>query len=323
MKKGPIRGAASRPSSLEAGVSPEQFHRFRQRGCGLIAVVQRRPALASLFLCVLLVPLAAAAQSRVGNGRTVLAAVVNERGQPVVDVGLDDFVVTEGTDARDVLDVHVADYPLAVVLDDRPSTASSTTAVGAAARRFIQRVGERPVALLRLTDGAHPLATLDDERPFVLDALSRLAVATNEAMGPLDTLALAAAMLRQTGAPFSAVVVVAAGTVDASTLVRGERLPAIIDSGAAVHVVQAQPAGDASAGDAATTDLLRVVADQTRGQFTAIYSTASFEAALDRLADRLAIELMVQYLAPDGERRGDVRVGVRRPGARVVGLGVK
>jgi hypothetical protein len=252
----------------------------------------------------------------------VLAAVVNERGTPVVDVGLDDFVVTEGTEPRDVLDVHVADYPLAVVVDDRSATVASTAAVRAAARRFIQRIGERPVALLRLTDGAHPLASLDDERPAVLEALSRVAVATNEPMGPLDTLALAAAMLHQTGAPFSAVVVIAAGNVDASALVRGALLPEIIDSGAAVHVVQAQAGGDAPAGDAAT-DLLRVVADQTRGQFTAIYSTASFDAALDRLADRLAIELMVQYLAPDGERTGDVRVGVRRPGARVVGLGVK
>ena len=294
-----------------------------QPGCGLIAVVHRHAALACLSASLLLLsPLTAPAQSRLANGRTVLAAVVNERGLPVVDVGLDDFVVTEGTQPRDVLDVHVADYPLAVVVDDRPATDSSTAAMRAAARRFIQRVGERPIALLRLTDGAHPLATLDDERPVVLDALSRLAVAPNEATGPLDTLALAAAMLRQTGAPFSAVVVLAASPVDASVLVRGELLPAIIDSGASVHVVQVQSGGDTPGGDA-VPDLLRVVADQTRGQFTAIYSTASFEAALDRLADRLAIELMVQYLAPDGARTGDVRVGVRRPGARVVGLGVK
>ena len=277
------------------------------------------------WLAVTLVLLCAtpvSAQSRLGNGRTVLAAVVDERGLPVVDVGLDDFVVTEGTEPRDVLDVHVADYPLAVVVDDRPATGASTAALRAAARRFIQRVGERPVALLRLTDGTHPVATLDDERPVVLEALSRLAVATGDAMGPLDTLAQAAAMLRQTGVPFSAVVVIVAAGVDASLLVSGELLRAIIDSGAAVHVVQAQVVGDTSADDA-PPDLLRVGAEQTRGQFTAIYSAASYEAALDRLADRLAIELMVQYLAPDGARTGDVRVGVRRPGARVVGLGVK
>lgn len=135
----------------------------------------------------------------------------------------------------------------------------------------------------RLTDGAHPLASLDDGQPAVLEGLSRLAAAPAEAMGPLETLAQAAGLLQQTGAPFSAVVVIAAGNVDASVLVRGELLPTIINSGAAVHVVQAQVAGDGTA-DAAATDLLRVVADQTRGQFTAIYSSASYEAALDRLA---------------------------------------
>ena len=41
------------------------------------------------------------------------------------------------------------------------------------------------------------------------------------------------------------------------------------------------------------------------------------------LADRLAIELMIQYLVPAGPKVGDVRVGVRMPGARVVGLGVR
>jgi len=252
----------------------------------------------------------------------VLAAVVDDRGLPVVDVGLDDFVVTEGAEPRDVLDVHVADYPLAVVIDDRPATLANAVAVRAAARRFIQRVGERPVALLRLTDGGPPLATLDDERPVALEALSGLAAAGAGAMAPLDTIARAAGLLQQTGAPFSAVVVIASAGVDASVLVRGELLPAIINSGAAVHVVEAQTAADAPT-DESATDLLRVVAAQTRGQFTAIYSAASYEAALDRLADRLAIEMMVQYLAPDGARTGDVRVGVRRPGARVVGLGVK
>lgn len=290
--------------------------------CGLIRNV---PPCRSLWLSIVLGVLCAApvtAQSVLGNGRTVLAAVVDERGSPLVDLGLDDFVVTEGAASREVLDVHVADYPLAVVLDDRQTTAANLAAVQSAARRFIQRVGDRPIALLRLTDGTHPLATLDDERTMVLGSLSRVTVGVDDAASPLDTLARAADLLRRTSAPFSAVVVVAAAGVDAAVMVRGELLPQIIDSGAAVHVVQLQPAGDVEPGQAAD-DLLRVVAEQTRGQFTPIYSPASYAAALDRLADRLAIELMVQYLVPEGPRTGDVRVGVRRPGARVVGLGVK
>jgi hypothetical protein len=116
-------------------------------------------------------------------------------------------------------------------------------------------------------------------------------------------------------------VVDAAAPVDATALVRGELLPAIQSSGAAVHVVQAQPADATATAD--QPDLLRVIAEQTRGQFTPIFTAASFAAALDRLADRLAIEMMVQYEVPEGPKAGDVRVGVRIPGAQVVGLGVK
>lgn len=260
------------------------------------------------------------AQSNVGNARVVLAAVVNGQGQPVVDVGLDDFVVTEGSATREVLDVHVADYPLAVVIDDRAEAAASLPAARTAAHRFISRVGDRPVALLRLTDGRTPVATLDDERATVLAQLGVVNPVTEAASAPLDTIARAAGLLAGTGAPFSAVVVIAAGPVDATALVRGELLPQILESGAAVHVVQAQNPDDLPGDD---TDLLHVVADQSRGQFTAIFSLASYGAALDRLADRLAIEMMVQYLAPAGPRVGDVRVGVRMPGARVIGLGVK
>lgn len=265
----------------------------------------------------------AAAQPTRSAARTVLAAVVDARGRPIVDVGLDDFVVTEGGQPRDVLDVHVADYPLAIVLDDRPEVAGSLGAVQAAARRFIQRVGERPVALLRLSDGRRPLVTLDDDRIVVLERLSSLTSGGAATTGPLDTIARAAAILEESGTPFSAVVVIAAAPVDATALVRGELLPEIIDSGAAVHVVQAQASGAAAPEAPETPDLLRLIADQTRGQFTAIFSSASYDAALDRLADRLAIEMMVQYLVPAGPGGGDVRVGVRLPGARVVGLGVK
>lgn len=266
---------------------------------------------------------AAEVQPTTAAARTVLTVVVDQQGRPVVDLGVDDFVVTEGGTPHEVLDVHVADYPLALVVDDRAGQAGFDPA-RVAARRFIERVGERPIALFRLTDGGHPLTSLDDDRATVVDRLGSMAPATTTLTPPLDTIAAAAKTLKDTGAPFSAVVMVAAGPVDATALVRGELLPQILDSGAAVHVVQTRGTAPAAAADSpADVDLLRVVADQSRGQFTTIYSSASFPAALDRLADRLAIELMVQYLVPEGPRSGDVKVGVRLPGARAVGMGVK
>lgn len=262
-----------------------------------------------------------ASQATLGNSRTVLAAVVTMQGRPVVDVDVNDFVVTEGTEPRDVLDVHIADYPLAIVLDDRPESEAVLADTKRAARRFVERVGERPVAMLTLSGAGQPLVDLEEGREVFFERLETVAPSAEPAAAPFDVIVRSALLLQNSGAPFSAVVVIAGAPVDASAPVRGELLPRVLDSGASVHVVQKRDAGGPPPEPGA--DLLRLLADQTRGQFTPIFSPASYEAALDRLADRLAIEMMVQYLAPPGPRTGDVRVGVRKPGARVVGLGVK
>src|SRR5205085_11694434 len=209
------------------------------------------------------------------------------------------------------------------VIDDRLQTTVPIEALRRAAVRFVGRSGERPVTLVRLSDGSRPVVTLDEDRAVLLERLSMLDATDAAATPPLDTISRAAGLLQDTGAPFSAVIVIAAGPVDATALVRGELLPTILESGAAVHVVRMQEALDSAPGDEPREDLLRVIADQTKGQFTAIFSPASFDAALDRLADRLAIEMMVQYMVPPGPKAGDVRVGVRIPGSRVIGLGVK
>jgi len=272
--------------------------------------------------CVTLHASNASAQAIIEGGRTVLAAIVNAQGRPIVDVGVDDVVVSEGGASRDVVDVHVADYPLSIVLDDRQASSASLETLRQSAERFVKRVGERPIALVRLSDGSQPAVGLDDDRARLLDQIAAFNTGPAAVTPPLDTIARAAALLKDTGAPFSAVIVIAAEPVDASALVRGELLPQIIESGAAVHVVQLQPE-PAAADDPGVPDLLRVIADQTKGQFTPIFSEASFGAALDRLADRLAVEMMIQYVVPPGPHAGDVRIGVRMPGSRVVGLGVK
>src|SRR6476469_3625152 len=129
----------------------------------------------TLSLCVWPAAAAHLAQATVGSARTVLAAVVNPQGRPIVDVGPDDFVVSEGSEPRDILDVHVADYPVALVVDDRLQTNVPLDALRRAAVRFVGRLGERPVTLVRLSDGSRPVVTLDEDRAMLLERLSTLA----------------------------------------------------------------------------------------------------------------------------------------------------
>jgi hypothetical protein len=67
---------------------------------------------------------------------------------------------------------------------------------------------------------------------------------------------------------------------------------------------------------------VRALVEQTHGQYTPIYTAASYRAALDQIADRMATEIMIEYIVPPQSKAADVTIGVRIPGARVRGFGV-
>jgi hypothetical protein len=280
-----------------------------------VRVVPFRVAVLSIVLTAAAAPLWA----QMATGNIVLATVVDPRGRPLVDVDADDFVITEAGQPREVIDLHVADYPVVLLLDDGQSEESGTT-IRNAAKRFVERIGERPLAIGLLSNADSMLATFADDRASILERLTATPLRSAPAGAILPVIGMAARLVRETGSPFAAIVVVTAAPVDARVAVEGALLPFIVDTHAPVHVVALQ----ASSGDPAfgVPDLLRGLADQTRGQYTAIYSSLSYSVALDRLADRMSAELMISYLEPESGRKGDVRVGVKKPGAIVLGMGV-
>jgi hypothetical protein len=256
---------------------------------------------------------------QIGASRTVLATVVDSRGRSMVDVEVDDFVVRETGQLRDVLSVRVADYPLALVLDNGRGAGRDLEPIRRAASRFIGRVGRRPVAVA-LSDPPGLIATFEDDRAIVLQRLEKAGV-TSSSEGLFQAIVTAARALQETGSPFSAIIVVSAAPVSS---VPAEVLAPILESGASVHVVVHRDASTAPGQTPVqSSEALRALADETHGQFTAIYAAASYQVALDRLADRLAPELLIDYVVPVGSSHGnDVSVGVRIPGSRVDARGV-
>jgi len=249
----------------------------------------------------------------------MLATVVDRNGKSTVAVDADDFVIEEGRDEREVLAVRVADYPLAVLIDNGSASKANLTAMQQAAARFVARVGQRPVAVGTLASPALLVASFDDDRERVLDQLGTLAAAPTPALTPLAAVTKVAQLIAETETPFSAVVILAARPVDPSEQGASDRMTPILESGATVHVVALRSSGIPPEGE---QDLLKDLAIQTKGQHVAIYTPASFAVALDRLADRLSSEILIDYLVPAGDAARDVRVGVKIPGARVTALGV-
>jgi len=269
--------------------------------------------------------LALALLLQTSSSRTVLATISDARNRSIVDVGVDYFVVREAGQARDVLDVRVADYPIAVILDNGAEPSDFDT-IRKAAARFIARVGQRPVALVVTSDPSRMLTTFEEEREAVLAKLGALAASPSAESRAIDGIATAARALRSVGAPFSAIVLLSSKPVLASVDAGAAPLGAIVESGAIVHVVVDRSAAGLGAAPIAPrdADVLRSLTDQTHGQFTAIYAAASYQVALDHLADRLSTEMLIEYVVPAGAARTtDVKLGVRLPGARVRGLGVR
>ena len=256
-----------------------------------------------------------------GESRVALASVTDPRNRPFVDVSADDFVIQEAGVARDVLSVRPADYPIVVLLDTGSEGRSDFGLMQTAAAHFIERIGQRPIALGTLGGTPAMQTTFEDDRKTVLATLGALAPEASAGSMLLKGAALAAQTIRATGTLFSCVVVLSATAADASQDPPDEMMAPIIDSNATLHVIANRP-GQTAAGGARSNPALRALAEQSRGDFTVVYSAASYQAALDRLADRLTSEMMIEYLVPVGSKPHDVKVGVRIIGAKVRGLGV-
>jgi hypothetical protein len=264
---------------------------------------------------------AQSADSQTGASRIALASVTDPRNRPLVDVSADDFVIQEAGVAREVLSVRPADYPIVVLIDTGNLASADFQLMQKAAAHFIERIGQRPIALGTFGGPPKMLTTFEDERQTVLARLNAMAVDASAASLVMQGASVAAKMIRETGALFSSIVVLSATQADASQDTPDEMIASVIDSNATLHVIANRP-GQTTASGQRSNPALRALAEQSRGEFTVVYSAASYQAALDRLADRLTGEMMIEYLVPVGSKPNDVKVGVRIIGARVRGLGV-
>jgi hypothetical protein len=282
---------------------------------------------------ILLLPVVAAVLStgtvsaQTAASRIVLATIADAGGRPLTDLGEDDFVVHESDQLREILSVRLADYPIVLVVDNIDTAARDLDALRRAASRFMARIGrERAVAIGAVAHPATMLTSFEDDRASAAAAIEGLdshpSGTDPHGNAVLRSIGNAARAIRATEAPFSAIIVVSAADLDVPATPDGDWLNPVQTGRTAVHVIARTEAGSARA-VGTLGDALRVLSDQTRGQFTAIFSIVSYQAALDRLADRLSSEMMIEFIEPPGAVPGDdVKVGVRIPGARVTGLGV-
>jgi hypothetical protein len=263
-----------------------------------------------------------AADSQTGASRFALVTVLDPRGKAVVDVGADDFVVQEAGAAREILSVRPADYPVVLVLDTGRDARGDFDLIRKAAEHFLERLGPRPLEIVTAGGTPKVIADFEDERDTVMTRLAELSGDPNAASAILQAAALAAQTILRSQLLFSSIVILSSSTVDGSQGLPDPMLASLVDSNAILHVVANRSVQAMSGTGFRPGAAIKAVAEQSRGEYTVIYSAASFQSALDRLAERLTTEMLVEYIVPVGSKPNDVKLGVRLVGARVRGLGV-
>jgi hypothetical protein len=287
--------------------------------------MRMRSAVALVMAAIIAGVLPLRARQQAPTSRLLLASVNDAQGRPIIDLDPDELVVSEDGQRCEVVASYDADYPVVVLIDNSSESQRDLEAIRSAVSSFLSRLGDRFVAIGTLTNPPTMLTSFEDERPAVLARLEKLTASQTSVLMPIEAVALAAGKVRQNGSPFSAIVVVSAHAIDAAQPQDTRLLPEIFDSGAMVHVISRTSPASAPGRTAPglPADVLRDLADQTRGNFTTVFSASSYSAALNNLADRLGTETMVEYFAPPGSAApGEVQIGVRIPGAQVRGLRV-
>lgn len=255
---------------------------------------------------------------QLGRSRTILLTVTDDDDHPVIDLLPDDFIVREGGEPREILNARLADYPVVLMVDNGVGRPGDFDPLLQAAERFVDRVGPRPVVLGRLSNPPALVTSFGDDHVAVVEALHGLEVSPARS-SPVQGIIQAAEMLTDVGLPFSGIVVLSAETTE-TTQMSMLRLARVLSASRARLYVVLHRRGMR---DRTNLDFLANLSEQTGGQYIPIYSVSSFEPAVDRILDRLLTEMLVEYLEPpDAEPADDVRVGVRRPGARAKGLGI-
>src|SRR5207253_708474 len=133
---------------------------------------------------------------------------------------------------RDVLSVRVADYPVALVLDNGRGTSKDFDAIRQAALRFVARIGRRPVAVA-LAEPPRLVATLDDDRQAVVQRIEKAGTARSND-GLFEAILAAARALQDNGSPFSAIVVVTANPLSTAP---AQLMAPVLGSGSNVHAI--------------------------------------------------------------------------------------
>lgn len=273
------------------------------------------------------------------SNRFVLASVSDSQSEaPVVGLGAEDFVVQEGSARCDTVGARPASYPIAILVDTSQAARPEFSEMRKAVRQMIGRMSGRDIALYTFGDRAFRVVDYGRDTSRLERAVEQLFATPDGESHVLDAIIEAGKDLAKLEPAVAMIVVVSAGSNDQSSRTPREVFDLVRASRSILHVVEMRAIGasgrlgnvrgrrnftsDRTAEAAlALQELLQAIVTQTQGDYDRVFSPSGYHSSLERLRQRLAAEVVVEYVPAAADSKA-LRIGTRVPGGAVRAIGL-
>jgi VWFA-related protein len=246
---------------------------------------------------------AEAVQAQAGaRERTLIVSAVDGRGEPVENLSLGDFVVTEDGRRREVLRVSRAIEPIdiALLVDNSAAAEDSIGVLRTALSRFVGRMsGDNQIALITLA--ARPTVVVDYTADLkrLEEGIGRIFAQSQSGMTLLDALVETSNGLRRRETPRAVLVPVITDGVEFSNRYSRDVIASVKDAGAALHAITIGTFPISTDVQREREFTLQGGSRETGGQRIALLTELGLDDALQRLARQLSSQYKVVYGRPE------------------------
>jgi VWFA-related protein len=258
-------------------------------------------ALAVLAAGIFVVPPAVHGQAG-ARERTLFVSALDERGEPVDGLTVNDFVVTEDGRRREVLRISRAVEPIdiALLVDNSAAAEGMVGPLRMALGRFVAKMaGDNQIALIGL--GARPTVLVDytSDLRRLEQAVGRIFAQSNSGMTLLDALVETSTGLRRRETTRAALVPIITDGVEFSNRYSRDVIAAMREANTALHAVTIGTFPVATDIQREREFTLQGGARETGGQRITLLTELGIDDALQKLARQLSSQYKVVYSRPE------------------------
>jgi VWFA-related protein len=256
--------------------------------------------------------------------RTMYVSAVTEKGEPVEELGPNDFIIREDGASREVLRVTPATDPIdiAILVDNSAASEQLIPRVREALRSFIAKMSNgNQIAIIGLADRPTILANYTSNQVLLEKAVGLLWPQTRAGTTLLDALYEVSKGLEKRETPRAVIIPVITDGGDFAYRQYEQVMPEVKRAGAAIHALAV---GNFNSIDhEELRNRGRVLSEGTQstgGQRVNLLTPMAVQQASDRLARELSSQYKVVYGHPESLiPPAKIEVSARRPGITMRG----